>query len=177
MESSRNSTAKQIAFIGQLTALAVILQTSSLYLPLLGGFLSHFATLVIAMATTVKPKYGAAATFCTGFLLLFFTPKQIPALLLFDGPLGLWTGWAYCNYPKRHYAWLMASVTLVLGIWVLTWILGIPVLNGLTQGTSTLTAALLTTGFALVYCRAWLSFTDQVFQGLNRRLPLLFKEE
>jgi len=167
-ENLRTSSAVNLALAGQLTALAVILQATSLYLPLLGEFCSHFATLVIALAAGLKPRYGLATTFSAGFLLLFFSPKQIPILLFFDGPLGIWAGWGLRN-RRASLAWFLASVTLFLGISALTRLLGIPFLRELTEGPSGTVSLLLVGGFSSVYCYAWFSFIAHVFAGFKRR--------
>lgn len=174
--SLQGSFVKKIAFSGQIMGLIVILQTSTMFLPFMGDFFSHFTPLLLAVAIAIAPGKGVSIALGASILLLFFAPKQIPILLFFDGPLGLWLGLTH-HHPNRKFLYqLLATANLLLGVYLLSAFLGIPLLGGIRKNSSSLFILSVTGTFIFLYVRTWLVVSLRCLEVMGKRGLLSTKE-
>lgn len=171
----RDSLAKEIALLGQMLALIVILQASTMFLPFIGDFFSRFTPLLLAIAIAIAPTKGFSITLGAGILLLFFAPKQIPILLFFDGPLGLWLGFIHHQPKLKKTFQLLATINLMFGVYLLTIFLGIPLLGGLGRGSSLPLLLFMTGAFIFLYVRTWFAVSQQFLKVMEKRGLLSLK--
>lgn len=166
----QRSLARTTAILGLFTALTVILASSSLYLPIAGQFLSHFATLFVAGAMAMTIRDGVWSLVASTLLLLWLAAKQVPVLLLADGPLGLIIGWGIATGQSRWLTMVLASFTLAAGAAILTYLLGIPIFAGLTQGLGSSLVPLALLAYGIIYSWAWIILIADFLQLLKRLL-------
>ncbi|MGE4283883.1 MAG: hypothetical protein AB7G87_09205 [Clostridia bacterium] len=120
----------------------------------MGILLSPFATLPIALAAIISVYSGIAALFASAFILLLINPQEAVIFLLTTGPLGLALG---ANYVKGIIQSVFISgVTLLIGINILTHIVGIAVFGDMTPNSAPILTASIFILFSLLYSGIWL---------------------
>lgn len=148
-------SAQIVSIGGILTALAVVLQSSPVFLPGIGFILSPFATLPIALAAVTSTYSGIIALFSSAFILLLISPQEAVIFMLTTGPLGLVLGASYFKGIVRSIT--VAGITLFIGMNVLTHAAGIAVFGDLTPNSSLITTTFIFILFALLYSAIWAS--------------------
>lgn len=143
-------TSKRITFCGLLAALTAILHAAPVFLPLAGMALSPLSSLPVLVgalffADKALPMFLAAAA-----LLLLISVEEAMIFLLATGPLGLAA--ALATVPNIPF-WLRALVPTTLltcGIFILTFIIGLPGLKDIV-GSLDVVAVLALIIFSFVY--------------------------
>lgn len=138
---------------GILTALAVLLQSSPVFLPGAGLMLSPFSTLPVALAASMSTYAGILTLLSSAALLLFISPQEAIIFLSATGPLGLALGACYKKGIIKTIA--AAGATLFIGINILIHGAGIAAFGGFTQGSSLITSTLIYLVFSFFYSAFW----------------------
>lgn len=162
----RNSSTQTICIGGILTTLAILFQSSPVFLPGIGLFLSPFATLPIAMAALTSIYSGIIALFASTFILLLINPQEAVIFLMTTGPLGLVLGASYTKGIVQSVS--LAGGTLFLGINILTQVTGIAVFGSMTPSSSIVLATSIFMLFSVLYSIIWVLFLKFFISFLKR---------
>lgn len=161
-----NSSARIVSIGGIFSALAVVFQSSPVFLPGIGLALSPFATLPIALAALASTYSGIIALFASALILLFISPQEAAIFLLTTGPLGFALGASYNKGFLKSLA--VTGGVLFIGVNILTHVIGIAAFGDLTPDSSLITAAFIFMLFAPFYSCIWI-FILNLFVNLLKR--------
>lgn len=156
MRSSRDShnISRYISRGAILTTLAVLFQSAPLFLPVLGLALSPLSTLPIAIAAISKISLGLAVFFSTALILTFVSVQEAIILTFSTGLLGVVIG-SFLHRKGIIISILYSSITLTLGMILLTYLVGVSGFVELTNSISTTLTILIFFLFSLVYASIW----------------------
>lgn len=144
---------------GILTTLAVLFQSSPIFLPAIGLFLSPLSTLPIAIAAVSSIPLGFAVFFSSVLILTMISIQESIILLFTTGLLGIVMG-ALLFRKGMISSILFSSVSLFIGMVCLTYIVGIPAFVDLASSFSRALTFLIFFLFSLVYssiCNVFIS--------------------
>lgn len=161
-----NDFAQIISIGGIFTALAVLFQSSPVFLPGIGLILSPFATLPIALAALVSAYSGILAFLVSGFILLLINPQEAVIFLLTTGPLGLTLGLSYTKGIIPSIG--IPGGILFVGIIIMTHIAGISVFGSMVLKSSPIIDALVFILFSVIYSGIWLLILRFILKVLKR---------
>jgi len=147
-----DTPARAISTGGIFTALACILQSSPVWLPGAGLFLSPFATLPAALAAIMSIPLGVVVYLASAFLLMVISPQEAAIFLLATGLLGLFLGIGHRKEMLHRI--LISGTALFIGLLFLTHLALIPVFGGMTP-RSLWAEFLVYLPFSLLYAALW----------------------
>lgn len=151
---------KPIHFIslgGILTALTVIFQSAPIFLPALGLLLSPLSTLPIALASVINIYLGIIVLISSALILIAISIQEAMILIFSTGLLGLVLG--VLLYKKGIFVSIaVSSMSLMIGLFVLTYIVAIPGFVSFTSSLSLLTILLICFILSLFYVSIWAVF-------------------
>lgn len=151
---------------GILTALAVLLQSSPVFLPGAGMMLSPFSTLPVALAASMSVYAGILTLLSSAALLLLISPQEAIIFLSATGPLGLALG---AFYKKGTISTIAAAgATLFIGINILIHAAGIAAFGGLTPDSSLVFSTLIYLIFSFIYSAFWVLILKLFSRFLKR---------
>ncbi|MBV7505423.1 hypothetical protein KW850_09170 [Bacillus sp. sid0103] len=146
---------KRLVLAALFASIAAVLQAAGGFIPVLGYFISPFATAPILLCSMLSLPLGAMAYFLTNLLLVILQPSELFVFPFTTGLLGLGTGFAFYFFKKRLTIIAVGAAFLTLGILILLSVFNFPVL-GPAVSTS---FSLLTTGviflFSFIYNWIW----------------------
>ena len=133
---------RYISLGGILTAMAVILQSSPVFLPTIGLLLSPSSTLPIALASVINPYFSFMVLLSSVLILIAVSIQEALILLFTTGLLGLIMGGLI--YRKGIFASIFASmISLIIGMMILTYVLVIPGFVSFTSSLSIITIVII----------------------------------
>jgi hypothetical protein len=159
VEFKKNSKTKQLIVGALFACIAAVLQEAGGFLPVLGYFISPFATAPILFCSMLSLPIGIITYFLTNLLLLILQPSELMVFPLTTGLLGLGTGAAF-HFLKRRVSIIAAGASiLTIGILSLLYIFQFPILGPAISGSF----SLLTMGsiflFSLFYSWIWVDIS------------------
>lgn len=128
----------------------------------MGGFagpgyvLSPFAALPIILASTLTFREGFITYLVTIGILAMIQPTEIIVFPLTTGILGLGIGTAFSYLKKDIIVTLIGGISLGIGIIILLFLIGFPVLGPGISTTFNLQMAIYVLIFSLLYSWVWL---------------------
>jgi hypothetical protein len=112
-----------------LSAVASIFQSAGGFLPVMGLFISPFATLPIILVTMISIPHGIMSYFTTIFLLTLIQPSELFIFPFTTGLLGLTVGAGYKYFRNNITTIISSGLVLVLGILILLYVIQFPILG------------------------------------------------
>lgn len=153
-----------ISIGGLLTTIAVIFQSSPVFLPIIGLALSPFSTLPIAFAAYFNITLGITVLFTSVFILIFISIQEALILLFTTGLLGLIIG---SLYKKRLFISIFyTAITLFIGMILLTYMVGISVFGDFIRSLSIPITSFIFILFSLIYATIWNIYLKKFIQYL-----------
>lgn len=155
----------QVAALGVLAGLTIVLQLGPVFWPGGGLLLSALATLPAGIASALAPRRCTWFYFAVCFLLGLAAPGEMFIYLTMTGPLGLMLG-----LTMRRPAWqsiLAAGAALSAGMLVLEPLAGIRPFGGAEAGLEPVALVSAYLVFALLYAALW----HYLIRRLLLRLP------
>lgn len=140
-----------------LITLTILLQVSNYLGPGIGSLLSFFTTLTIGYLTYLTPVGGILGLLFSGFVIGLIQPIEAPIFLLITGPLGIALGGSQHLKRGPLRTTLSAGITLVLGMYIMTFLLNIPVFGGMLETTYS-TLAIIHIYLLVAHSYAWIWF-------------------
>ncbi|QNB46434.1 hypothetical protein BR63_08985 [Thermanaerosceptrum fracticalcis] len=137
-----------------LASVAVGFQASPLYLPFIGISFSSLSTLPIALAGYIHGITGFLAYLVAGFIMLTLSVPQALIFFLSSGLLGLSLGILMKRQAPFPAVVGIAALLLSVGMFILGFLLGIPVLPWLT-GVKRALLIPVTLCLTLLYSAIW----------------------
>ena len=166
----KNSKTKRLVLCALFAGIAAVLQAAGGFLPVLGYFISPFATAPILFCSMFSLPLGLMAYFLTNLLLLILQPSELIVFPFTTGLLGVGTGVAFYFFKKRISIIVAGAAFLTVGIMILLNVVKFPLL-GPTISTS---FSFLTTGsiflFSCIYNWIWIDIVLILFKRLNKTL-------
>ncbi|MCL5045312.1 MAG: hypothetical protein M1598_00605 [Actinobacteria bacterium] len=155
---------------GLMAALAACLQLFASFLPGPGHALGAFATLPIALIAGVDPAAGLGGLLVASGVVFMVQPLGAPILLFLSGPLGVVIGWGKKTGLPLPLRVLVGGVPLVIGMLIVTYVLGRPALGEFVYSRPALVVFGLYLVLALIYTWLWISLLDSYCGRLQRWL-------
>ena len=155
---------------GLMAALAACLQLFASFLPGPGHALGAFATLPIALIAGVNPAAGLGGLLVASGVVFLIQPLGAPILLFLSGPLGVVLGWGKKMGLPLPFRVLVGGLPLVVGMLIVTYVLGRSALGGFIYSRPVLLMIGLYLILALVYTWLWVSLMDNYCGRLQRWL-------
>lgn len=152
---------------GVLAALAVILQSSPVFLPVVGLALSPFSTVPIAIAAYLNVYLGAAVLFSSSLILLIISPQEALILLFTTGLLGAVIG-MLLKRKSSLIMILLSAFSLTMGMCILTYLLAIPGFTEIAASFSLPLIILFFFSFSLVYAAIWSILIKRIIKLMIR---------
>ncbi|NLK00708.1 MAG: hypothetical protein GX318_05660 [Clostridia bacterium] len=170
------SRGKWIAYAGLLAALAVILQSSPVFLPVVGLALSPLSSLPVIIGTLlfadrVLPMFLAAAA-----LLFLVNVQEAVIFLLTTGPLGLTAALAVIPTIPFWRKSLVTTSLLTCGILLLTFLVGLPGLQN-TVGSLNMPILLAIIAFSFLYSSLFMRIAIYSQNRMPAKLVHSYDEE
>ncbi len=125
----KNSKTKRLVLTALFASIAAVLQAAGGFLPVLGYFISPFATAPILFCSMLSLPLGAMSYFLTNLLLLILQPSELIVFPFTTGLLGLGTGAAFYFFKRRITIIAAGAGFLTIGIISLLYIFKFPVLG------------------------------------------------
>lgn len=163
----KKSISKWICKGAILTAFTVLFQAAPVFLPIIGLILSPFSTLPIALATFTNLFLGFTVLLSSVFLLAFISIEETLILLFTTGLLGLVIG-ALLYRKGMIISVLGSSLALLLGILVLTYVIGMSAFVDITHSLQPLLIIFLFFSFSLVYVSIWNIYFKKFIKFLKK---------
>jgi hypothetical protein len=161
---SRYSSARRVALLGLLTALAAAMQAAGVFLPMVGPVLAMLSSLPVALGTLLAPQDVPWMVLATGVVLLVIHVPDAIVFMLTMGPTGLTAAWALNCQRTTWQRILVPAVVLSGGMLVITFIIGLPTFAGVVQQWGTVGAIAIFAVFGLLYSVLWI----RVISRFNR---------
>lgn len=133
-----------------LTSLTVLLQTSPVFLPIIGLFLSPLSTLPVALASYFN-LYLGILVYLSSFILIFIFSSQEGLIFVFStGLLGLFIG-SFIKRKSIIFSIIISCLSLFIGLLSLTNILGIKVFGDFTDKIKNEIIYIVLLSFSFIY--------------------------
>lgn len=161
----QKSLARSICYCAILTSLAILFQSSPVFLPLVGMVLSPLATFPITLASYESKSLGVASYAAAGLILLFIYPEEAFIFFLTTGIIGISLG-TYARSVIKSVA--ISAGILFAGMNALTYLAGISIFGDVTPNASFLDSLLPYLLFSLGYSFVWFFITKFLVKMLVR---------
>lgn len=155
-----------------LVSITVIIQASSLYLPVVGISLSALSTLPVALASYYNGVTGILTFLAAGVLMLFWNVPQAVIFLFTSGLLGVILGILLRWRSKLITVVVIPALFLSIGVFLAGSLLGIPIFPWL-SGLEKIFLFPVMVLFCTVYTSVWVP----VLAAIIGRLRLHLKEQ
>jgi membrane-associated HD superfamily phosphohydrolase len=153
-----SSNAKKMTLTALLAVLAAIFQSAGGFIPAIGYLISPFATAPVIVTTIYSIRTGFFSYIMTILLLMIIQPSEIAIFPFTTGLLGLGIGIGLMYFKKRITIVAFSSSFLFVGVIMLVYLLGFPVLPSI--GTSfSLTTIVSIYLFSFLYCWFWVEIS------------------
>jgi hypothetical protein len=163
---STSSNAKKVTLAAFLATLAAIFQSAGGFIPAIGYLISPFATAPVILSTIYSIRTGFFSFIMTILLLMIIQPSEIAIFPFTTGLMGLGIGIGLMYFKKRITIVAFGSSFLFIGVIMLAYLLGFPVLPSI--GTSfSLTTILSIYLFSFIYCWVWVEISQFFIKRLK----------
>jgi len=161
------SISKKITSIALLASLAAILQSAGGFVPIVGLFISPFATAPVIISTILSARYGWIGYLLTTLLLILIQPSEVIIFVFTTGLIGIGIGYAFHLWKRRLSLIIAGSLFLLSGIIMVLFIFQFPLL-GPSIHSSASTPFLLALGvFSFLYSWLWVEISILVLKRLK----------
>jgi hypothetical protein len=143
----QNSKTKRLVLAALFASIAAVLQAAGGSLPVMGYFISPFATAPILFCSILSLPLGAMSYFLTNLLLLIIQPSELIIFPFTTGLLGLGTGIGFYFLNKKISIIAFGATFLTIGIINLLYVFKFPVLGPTVSGSF----SILTTGSIFLF--------------------------
>jgi hypothetical protein len=172
VEFKKNSKTKRLVVGALFACIATVLQASGGFLPVLGYFISPFATAPILFCSMLSLPIGIITYFLTNLLLLILQPSELMVFPLTTGLIGLGIGAAFYFFKRRVSIITAGASLLTIGILSLLYVFQFPILGpAMSESFS-----LLTTGsiflFSFIYNWIWVDISVTFLKRLMKVITL-----
>ncbi len=164
------SQAKKFVLSAIFAAFAAIMHFAGSFLPGIGYLVISFSTLPILFATIISYKHGLLSYLITIVLLAFFGLSELFIFPFTTGLLGLTIGWGLTVLKHHGRIIVLSGITLFIGICVLIYIIGIPILGPVVPAVSGSSELLIILGFSLIYSFLLLCFCIYFIKKISKFL-------
>lgn len=158
-----------LPYIALLSTLAAILQASGNYLPIVGLFMSAFATFPVMFAAYFSKKSSVYTYVITSLLLIILQPSEFFVFPFTTGLLGLSFGLGLWIVKKRIWIIVQSGILLSAGIVTLLYFIQFPVLGPIQ--VNSVEGLVMVTGFSLLYSWVFLEICYFFYKRLDSFVP------
>ncbi|MGM9928076.1 MAG: hypothetical protein ACI35P_09010 [Bacillus sp. (in: firmicutes)] len=169
LSTTFNQTAslpKRISITALLAALTAILQSAGGLIPLVGLFISPFATAPVILSTVLSVQYGFPGYLLTIILLTLIQPSELIIFPFTTGLLGIGIGFAYHLWKRRLSIILAGAISLLSGILTVLFIFQFPLLGPAIPPSASIQLFLSLTIFCLLYSWLWVEISVILFKRI-----------
>ncbi|WP_421379752.1 hypothetical protein ACOJQI_16190 [Bacillus salacetis] len=161
---------KKFVFSTLMTSISVLLQASGTFIPVIGVFISPFATLPILLSSNVSIHYGALSYICASITLGIISPEESLIFFLTTGALGLVLGAGLHLKINKFVSIFFASLILTIGSLIMVFLLEFPLLGPLSpKNTNTLLTFFILIILFITYSFLWEAFGRRVIKKIERQ--------
>jgi hypothetical protein len=161
----KNLKASQVvSFGGIFIAIAVIFQSAPVFLPTIGMALSPLSTLPMILAAAIEIPIGIMVLFSSVLIMFIISPQEAVIMLLTTGPLGIAIG-SLLFRKGILTALLLSTLTLLTGILIIIYVVGIPAFSDLSKSFS-IALVLLYFIFSFGYVYLWIFCAGNIVRRL-----------
>jgi hypothetical protein len=162
------SISKRMTVTALLAALAVILQSAGGFLPVVGLFISPFATAPVILSTVLSARSGLLGYILTLFLLFLIQPSEVIIFAFTTGLLGIGVGFAYHIWKSRLSLIMAGTIVLLSRILIALFIFQFPILGPSIDPSTSIQWLLPLALFSFLYSWIWVEISALLFKRLNR---------
>jgi len=162
------SRAKKITTAALLCTLSAILQSAGGLIPVVGLFISPFATAPVILSTILSARYGFLGYLLTIFLLFLIQPSEVIIFAFTTGFLGIGISFSFHLWKKRLSITIASAIFLLSGILLLLFVFQFPVLGPSIQPSISLLFLPLAL-FSLLYSWTWIELSVFLFKRWSRK--------
>ncbi len=162
------SISKRMTVTALLVALAVILQSAGGFIPVVGLFISPFATAPMILSTVLSARFGFLGYILTLFLLFLIQPSEVLIFACTTGLLGIGIGFAYHICKRRLPLIMTGTIVLLSGILIVLFIFQFPILGPAINPSTSIQWLLPLAFFSFLYSWIWVEISVFLFKRLNR---------
>ncbi|MFJ8256717.1 hypothetical protein ACIQ4Z_05470 [Peribacillus asahii] len=163
------SRSKKITTAALLCTLSAILQSAGGLIPVVGLFISPFATAPVILSTILSARYGFLGYLLTIFLLFLIQPSEVIIFAFTTGFLGIGISFAFHLWKKRLSITIASAIFLLSGILLLLFVFQFPVLGPSIQPSISLLFFLPLALFSLLYSWIWIELSVFLFKRWSRK--------
>lgn len=161
---------QKIVFSALMASISVLLQSSGTFIPVVGLFISPFATLPILLSSNVSIHYGALSYICASIMLGIISPEESLIFFFTTGILGLVLGAGLHLKINKFVSIFFASSILTIGSLIMVVLLEFPLLGPLSpNNTSALLAFFILFILFITYSFTWEAFGRWVIKKIERQ--------
>lgn len=164
---NKKNSAQIVCFGGILSALAVLFQSSPIFLPVFGMLLSPFATLPIAAAAASSASTGVISFLSATVIISFISPQEGVIFFLTTGSFGLVLGLCH-NGKKAVHCIAISAAALFTGINILMRIAGIASFSSINLNMPLIIEIFVLVIFSLLYSCLWLLILNLVVRLIKK---------
>ncbi|OFD58996.1 membrane protein [Bacillus mycoides] len=146
--------ASRLVITALLGSFAAIFQSAGNLIPVIGLFISPFATLPIFFAICYSIREGILSYILTIFLLFIIEPSELIVFPFTTGLLGIALGVSFLQFKRRIYVISFSAICLFIGIMIVLDIFRFPVLGPTVH--TTMDIKIITLIFILSFLYCWI---------------------
>lgn len=165
-EYRKHAKTKRLILGSFLACITAMLQAAGGIFPVIGYFISPFATLPILICTMFSVSVGAMSYFLSILLLFILLPSELIVFPFTTGLLGIGIGVGFSFLKKRISIISVGAIVLTIGIMSLLYVFHFPVLGPIGANSF----SFLTTGgifiFSFFYSLIWVEIALFLFKRL-----------
>ncbi|MFJ8266508.1 hypothetical protein [Peribacillus asahii] len=162
------SRSKKITTAALLCTLSAILQSAGGLIPVVGLFISPFATAPVILSTILSARYGFLGYLLTIFLLFLIQPSEVIIFAFTTGFLSIGISFAFHLWKKHLSITIASAIFLLSGILLLLFVFQFPVLGPSIQPSISLLFFLSLALFSL-YSWTWIELSVFLFKRWSRK--------
>jgi hypothetical protein len=157
---------RSLCYCAFLTALAVLLQSAPVFLPLAGMALSPLATFPVALACFESKALGAASYAAAGLILLLISPEESLIFFFTTGIMGIPLG----IYTRSFIKSIAVTMGFLFGgMNALTFLAGVSIFGDMTPNASFFSSLMPYLLFSAGYAAVWTLIIKYLTKILAKR--------
>ena len=158
----QSGASKIISIGGILSAIAVVFQLSPVFLPVIGMMLSALSTFPVVLAAVLLKRCAYISYLSSAAVLFSISPRESVIFLFITGMLGLAIG---LNIEKKFiYSVIISSVTLFIGLNILSFAVGITAFGKLLNNQRVFIYIIASALFSVTYSTLWILIIKKFFR-------------
>ena len=153
---------------GILTALTIIFQAAPVFLPTIGLILSPVSTFFVAIGAITNITLGVFIFISSAIILLTISIEEALVYIFTTGILGLIIGFLLYR-QKLLICLIISSLTLSLGMFLLTLIINLSGFNEIVNGFPIIQYLSIFVLFSLLYSFLWIIGLKKLLNNLHKK--------